>query len=71
LKKYCGLTDNPDQRKIEHGNPPDFRVVKTFTTESEALKWQNELQIMGFTCGNNESGWRFGYIYIMTLTTNP
>lgn len=34
--RYAGLTDDPQRRKTEHGNPPDFRVVRQFSTEKEA-----------------------------------
>ena len=67
--KYVGLTDNPSRRKVEHGNPHDW-WQRSFTTESEARKWEKEmLAKLGYTGGTGGDGWRYGYTYTITSST--
>lgn len=68
---YVGLTDDPQDRKREHGNPRDWRVEQEFRTEREARAWeQRELMRPGHCGGPGGSGWRYGYKYTVTATTH-
>ena len=40
--KYVGLTDNPEERRRAHGNPPDW-WQRAFSTETEARSWEKEM----------------------------
>jgi predicted GIY-YIG superfamily endonuclease len=37
---YVGLTDDPDRRKTEHGNPADWQQTR-FTSEDAARAWEH------------------------------
>lgn len=66
---YVGLTDDPDRRKIEHGNPPDWQQVR-FNSESEARAWESKyVGKPGYKGGPGGAGWRYGYWYSITLQT--
>ena len=36
---YVGLTDEPERRRVEHGNLLDWKQTK-FATEAEARAWE-------------------------------
>lgn len=63
--KYVGLTNDPDRRKQEHGNPPDFRVVRQFQSEIEARVWEKQMLARGYRGDTGGAGWKFGYTYTL------
>ncbi len=68
--KYAGLTDNPQQRRKEHGNPIDWQQ-RSFYAETEARTWEKSvLNVPGYTGGTGGGGWRYGYTYTITYWTN-
>ena len=67
--KYVGLTDDPETRKEEHGNPSDW-WQRGFNTEKEARDWEREMRAKpGHKGGLGGKGWRYGYTYTITSTT--
>lgn len=67
---YVGLTDDPDRRKKEHGNPSDWRVVRRFTKETEARAWERSEVTRPGHCGDTGGdGWRAGYKYTVSSST--
>ncbi len=40
IAKYAGLTDDPERRRNEHGNPSDWRIEKEFISELPARLWE-------------------------------
>lgn len=67
--RYVGLTNDPEQRKAQHGNPRDW-LQRRFSSEEEARAWEKEMIAMpGYTGGTGGEGWRFGYTYTITATT--
>ena len=67
---YVGLTDDPDRRKVEHGNPSDWQQTK-FTSETAARAWeQSYVTKPGYQGGPGGTGWRYGYWYTITPHTN-
>jgi len=69
MAKYAGLTDDPKQRKQDHGNPSDWAVVKTFSTENEARNWEKAMHNTGYKGAGGGAGWKYGYTYSITSTT--
>jgi len=68
--KYVGLTNNPQQRQEDHGNPVDW-WQRSFSTESEARTWEKEMLAKpGYTGNPGGEGWRYGYTYTITSSTN-
>ncbi len=68
---YVGLTDDPERRREEHNNPPDWRVERQFASEGEARAWEKrELSRPGHCGGVGGSGWRYGYKYTVTSKTH-
>ena len=68
---YVGLTDDPDRRKREHGNPREWRIERRFTSEREARDWENtELRRPGHYGGPGGDGWRVGYKYTVSQDTS-
>ncbi len=67
---YVGLTDNPVQRKQEHGNPADWRQTGPFVSEQAARDWEKQ-QIAKPGCqgGPGSKGWHYGYWYTITRNT--
>lgn len=61
--KYAGLTDDPDRRKREHNYPSDFRVVREFSSESEARRWEKYMLAHGYEGDTGGAGWRYGYTF--------
>lgn len=69
--KYVGLTDDPQQRREDHGNPTDW-WQRSFDTESEARAWEKEMLAKPcYTGGPGGEGWHYGYTYTMSSSTNP
>ena len=60
---YVGLTDDPEGRKREHGNPNDLRVVHTFRTEQETRNWEEEMLDKGYKGDVGGKGWKYAYTY--------
>lgn len=68
--KYAGLTDDPKQRKVDHGNPSDWWQTY-FSTESQARAWEKQmLNTSGYKGGTGGAGWRYGYVYTISAYTN-
>ena len=66
---YVGLTDDPERRRTEHGNPPDWRHVG-FTDEATARAWEAKyVALAGYQGGPGGAGWRYGYWYTITDQT--
>jgi len=67
--KYVGLTDDPQQRKQEHGNPSDWSQ-RSFSYESEARAWEKSMLAQpGYKGGPGGEGWKYGYTYTITSST--
>lgn len=67
---YVGLTDNPSQRRVQHGNPPDWQQTTLFNSESEARAWEAKyVGTSGYQGGTGGAGWRYGYWYTITSAT--
>jgi hypothetical protein len=67
---YVGLTDSPDQRRREHGDPADWRLTPPFSSELAAWEWERRLLAQPDYTGNTGgSGWRYGYRYTITPST--
>ncbi len=66
---YVGLTDDPKQRKQQHGNPSDWTVVGPFATEQQARDWEKRELAKGHKGGTGGAGWRYGYWYTITSAT--
>ena len=67
--KYVGLTDDPESRKEAHGNPSDW-WQRSFSTETEARQWEKDMLARpGYTGGTGGEGWRYGYTYTITSST--
>ena len=67
---YVGLTDNPKQRREQHGNPADWKQTPPFATELAARAWEKQqLAKPNTTGGPGGEGWRFGNWYTITSTT--
>lgn len=61
--RYVGLTDDWQRRKQEHGDPRDFAVVRTFTTEREAREWEKGMLKQGYAGDTGGAGWKYGYTF--------
>ncbi len=67
--QYAGLTDYPQQRRQDHGNPVDWRQI-SFSTEAQARTWERTVLAMpGYTGGTGGTGWKYGYTYKITYWT--
>ena len=66
--KYVGLTDFPNKRREEHGNPSDWQQ-RIFSTESEARAWEKAMLALGYKGGPGGEGWKYGYTYTITNST--
>ena len=69
MAKYVGLTDNPQRRRIEHGNPLDWAQIGPFPGEAQARFWEKLKLAEGHQGGPGGRGWRFGYMYTITPYT--
>jgi len=61
--KYAGLTDEPKRRKLECGNPHDFRVMQQFTSETAARRWVSRMMAQGYEQDTVGKGWKYGYTF--------
>lgn len=68
-KIYVGLTDDPDRRRAEHGNPDDFRVTGPFSYHSVARAWERHMIARGCVGGSGGAGCRYGYTYTIRQHT--
>ncbi len=66
---YVGLTDDPEDRKQQHGNPSDWTVTGPFTSEQAARDWEKRQLAKGHQGGPGGAGWSYGYRYTITSTT--
>lgn len=62
MARYVGLTDDPDRRKSEHGNPTDW-WQRSFSTEREARDWEKDMLSRGYLGDTGGAGWRYGYTF--------
>ncbi|NPU85517.1 MAG: hypothetical protein HPY65_13655 [Syntrophaceae bacterium] len=67
--KYAGLTDDPERRRQEHGNPKDFLVVMEFESERVARLWEVAMLRQGYKGDTGGKGWKYGYTYSVTPKT--
>jgi len=70
---YVGLTDHPDGRRQEHGDPLDWRQVGPFPNQRAARTWQRAtLAHLGDfgRAGRVEDEWRYGYVYTIRSITH-
>ena len=71
---YVGLTDRPDGRRQEHGDPSDWRQVGPFRDEGAAHAWKRatlvELGAIGRRARRDEDGWQYGYVYTIKPNTS-
>ena len=66
---YVGLTDDPDRRRQEHGNPTDWEQTQ-FSTEVKARAWEKKyVGKPGYEGDTGGAGWRYGYWYTITSST--
>ena len=66
---YVGLTDDPERRRAEHGNPSDWQQTQ-FSTEAEARAWEAKyVGKPGYQGDTGGAGWRYGYWYTITSST--
>jgi hypothetical protein len=66
MAHYVGLTNDPDRRKQEHGNPRDW-WQRTFTSEAEARRWEKDMLAKGYDGDTGGGGWRYGYTFTKVL----
>ena len=67
--RYAGLTDEPERRKREHGNPHDFRVVQQFTSETAARQWAKRMLNQGHEEDTSGKGWKYGYTFSIRFSS--
>jgi len=67
-KKYVGLTDDPETRKQQHGNPADWRHW-AHPDEKTARQWEKDWIAAGAAGGPGGAGWRYGYMYTIRADT--
>ena len=67
--RYAGLTNDPERRKQEHGNPNDFKIVQKFDRESDARAWEKKILAQGYEGDTGGKGWRYGYTYSISKRT--
>lgn len=67
---YVGLTDDPERRRSEHGNPSDWYQTGRFSSEEQARDWERSyLSQSGYRGGTGGAGWHYGYRYTITGRT--
>ena len=66
---YAGLTNDPKQREMEHGNPSDWKLYGPFQTEVQARNWERQALANGYQGGIGGKGWLYGYTYTITWST--
>lgn len=62
MAKYAGLTDKPERRKQEHGNPSDW-WQRQFDDEDEARDWEKDKHDNGYEGAGGGEGWEYGYTF--------
>lgn len=66
-----GLTDDPEKKKAELGNPSDWKQTE-FKTEEEARAWKAQyIGQEGYVEDADGPGWCFGYWYSTNLIQCP
>lgn len=68
-RRYVGLTDDPEQRRQQHGYPGDWWQTGPFKDETTARNWEKARIAEGFVGGPGGKGWRWGYVYTITAET--
>ncbi len=63
VMRYAGLTDEPKRRKLEHGNPRDFRIMQQFTSETAARQWERRMLAQGYEEDTIGKSWKYGYTF--------
>ena len=63
VMRYAGLTDEPEKRKREHGNPSDFRIIQQFISEAAARQWVRRMLAQGCDDDTGGKGWKYGYTF--------
>jgi len=67
---YVGLTDDPNQRWVQHGKPADWQQAGAFASEKAARDWEKQQLLKpGTKGGPGGEGWRYGYWYTITAST--
>ena len=67
---YVALTDNPVQRKQQHGNPADWQQTGPLASEQAARAWERQyVGKPGYLGGPGGEGWKYGYWYTVTPQT--
>ncbi len=66
--KFAGLTNDPETKRIEHGNPFDWNQHR-FYGEEEAKSWEKLMVEIGYQGGVDCAGWKYGYTYTITKKT--
>jgi len=69
MARYVGLTDDPDRRKQEHGNPSDWYQTQRFTSEKAARDWEKQKLDNGYLGDTGGAGWHYGYTFTKTSGT--
>ena len=63
VMRYAGLTDDLERRRLEHGNPRNFRVIQQFTSEAAARQWKRRMLAQGCEEDTSSKGWKYGYTF--------
>ena len=66
---YVGLTDDPDRRRLDHGNPCDWKQTQPFSSEQQARVWERQQLANDYRGGLGGAGWRYGYWFTITTET--
>lgn len=67
---YVGLTNDPEGRRQQHGNPSDWQQTRPFATEKAARDWEARyVGRPGYQGGPGGAGWRYGYWFTITPQT--
>ena len=65
--KYEKITDEPERKKRENGNPRDFRVMQQFTCETSARQWERRMLAHGYEQDTSGKGWKYGYTFSISI----
>lgn len=64
--KYVGLTNDPDTRRKQHGDPQEWSQ-ECFNNETEARVWEKSMfDKPEYKGDSSEKEWKYGYIYTIT-----
>lgn len=67
---YCGLTNDIQNEKQLHNDPPDFTVFK-FNSPKIARSWIKTMLKMNYNIGDQDNiEWMYGYLYTVSERTN-